>query len=275
MIEKIKDILKEAEAVLITAGAGMGVDSGLPDFRGKEGFWKTYPIAKKLGLSFQELANPYWFIKNPKLAWAFYGHRLNLYRNTNPHLGFYLLKDFIKHKNNNYFIFTSNVDGQFQKAGFDENKIVEIHGSIHYLQCVKPCSDDIWSADNTVVNIDMETFEALEPLPKCIHCNAIARPNILMFGDFSFIADRTESQEFRFNLWLERIIDLNQKLVIIEIGAGKAVPTVRWKSEQIAKISNGYLIRINPVDYQVPTDINAISLPTTGLEGLKAILQYI
>lgn len=273
MIEKVREIFKEAEAVLITAGAGMGVDSGLPDFRGKEGFWKAYPIAKKLGLSFQELANPYWFIKNPKLAWAFYGHRLNLYRNTNPHLGFYLLKDFVKQKNNNYFIFTSNVDGQFQKAGFDENKIVEIHGSIHYLQCVKPCSDDIWSADSTVVNIDMERFEALEPLPRCIHCNAIARPNILMFGDFSFIADRTESQEFRFNLWLEKVIDLNQKLVIIEIGAGKSVPTVRWKSEQVAKISNGYLIRINPVDYDVPNNINAISLPTTGLEGLKAIFQ--
>ncbi len=273
MIEKIKTILKEAEAVLITAGVGMGVDSGLPDFRGKEGFWKAYPIAKKLGLSFQELANPYWFIKNPKLAWAFYGHRLNLYRNTNPHLGFYLLKDFVKQKNNNYFIFTSNVDGQFQKAGFDKNKIVEIHGSIHYLQCIKPCSDDIWSADDIVVNIDMERFEALEPLPRCINCNSIARPNILMFGDFSFISNRTESQEFRFNLWLEKVIDLNQKLVIIEIGAGKAVPTVRWKSEQVAKISNGYLIRINPVDYDVPSNINAIPLPTTGLEGLKAIFQ--
>ena len=47
---EIKQIINEAEAILITAGAGMGVDSGLPDFRGNEGFWNAYPIAKKLNL---------------------------------------------------------------------------------------------------------------------------------------------------------------------------------------------------------------------------------
>ena len=70
-IEKARKALKEADAILITAGAGMGVDSGLPDFRGTEGFWRAYPIAKKLGLRFEELANPRWFDENPKLAWAF------------------------------------------------------------------------------------------------------------------------------------------------------------------------------------------------------------
>lgn len=86
---KAKEVIKQADSVLITAGAGMGVDSGLPDFRGKEGFWRAYPYAKKLGLNFQDLANPRWFIENPRLAWAFYGHRLNLYRNTQPHEGLY------------------------------------------------------------------------------------------------------------------------------------------------------------------------------------------
>ena len=71
-IKKAREIIEEADAIMIAAGAGMGVDSGLPDFRGKEGFWRAYPIAKKLGLSFQDLANPYWFKKDPYLAWAFY-----------------------------------------------------------------------------------------------------------------------------------------------------------------------------------------------------------
>ena len=53
--------IRAAEALLITAGAGMGVDSGLPDFRGREGFWQAYPAAARLGLSFAELANPDWF----------------------------------------------------------------------------------------------------------------------------------------------------------------------------------------------------------------------
>ncbi len=62
----------------------MGVDSGLPDFRGAEGFWRAYPVMAKLGLSFEEMANPAWFQTDPHLAWAFYGHRLNLYRRTQP-----------------------------------------------------------------------------------------------------------------------------------------------------------------------------------------------
>ncbi|WP_297887072.1 Sir2 family NAD-dependent protein deacetylase, partial [Sulfurihydrogenibium sp.] len=205
-IEKAKRVIQEAESVLITAGAGMGVDSGLPDFRGREGFWKAYPYAKKLGLNFQDLANPRWFIENPKLAWAFYGHRLNLYRNTKPHEGFYLLKKLVESKNNDYFVFTSNVDGQFQKAGFDEKNIVEIHGSIHHLQCILPCCDDIWSAEEVEVKVDMDSFTALEPLPVCKNCGRIARPNILMFGDFSWIPTRTESQEFRYSIWLEKVV---------------------------------------------------------------------
>ena len=80
--------IKAADALLITAGAGMGVDSGLPDFRGAQGFWRAYPAIAKLGLSFAEMANPAWFSENPHLAWAFYGHRLNLYRQTTPHQGF-------------------------------------------------------------------------------------------------------------------------------------------------------------------------------------------
>src|SRR5687767_1379893 len=105
-----------AEALLITAGAGMGVDSGLPDFRGKEGFWRAYPAIAKLGHSFEEMANPSWFVSNPRLAWAFYGHRLNLYRQTEPHRGFDLLLQTASTRKHGYFVFTSNVDGQFQKA---------------------------------------------------------------------------------------------------------------------------------------------------------------
>ena len=272
-IEKAKEAIKEADAVLITAGAGMGVDSGLPDFRGTEGFWRAYPIAKRLGLRFEELANPRWFKENPKLAWAFYGHRLNLYRETQPHKGFYILKKLGESKKGGYFVFTSNVDGQFQKAGFDEKKIVEIHGSIHHLQCTRPCSDDIWPADNVKVEIDMEKFEAKEPLPKCIHCGDIARPNILMFGDWEWISDRTAAQEFRFERWLEKLEYMDYKLVIIEIGAGKAVPTVRITSERIASMYDAKLIRINPRDYDVPS--GHISIPMGGLEGIKKITEGI
>ena len=78
-IKKAKEYIESADALLVTAGAGMGVDSGLPDFRGNDGFWRAYPPIKKLGLSFSQMADPLWFKKDPHLAWAFYGHRLNLW----------------------------------------------------------------------------------------------------------------------------------------------------------------------------------------------------
>jgi len=269
-IKKAKEVIEKADALLITAGAGIGVDSGLPDFRGTEGFWRAYPIARKLGLRFEELANPRWFRENERLAWAFYGHRLNLYRKTNPHEGFSILLDVGRNKKGGYFVFTSNVDGQFQKAGYDENKIVEIHGSIHYLQCSVPCSEDIW-ANNEKVKIDEEKFKAIPPLPKCKKCESIARPNILMFGDWDWIAHRTEGQEIRFNIWLNKIKNQNLKLVIVEIGAGKAVPTVRLTSERIASQLNATLIRINPRDYEVPS-VKHISIPLGSLEAIKKII---
>ncbi len=271
-IQKAREEIEKADALLITAGAGMGVDSGLPDFRGKEGFWRAYPIAKKLGLRFEELANPRWFDINPKLAWAFYGHRLNMYRNTKPHEGFKILKEAGENKKAGYFVFTSNVDGQFQKAGFNEKNIVEIHGSIHHLQCTLPCTENIWPADNIQIEIDEEKFEAKEPLPKCKHCEKIARPNILMFGDYNWVPHRTERQEFLFNRWLEKIANNNYKLAIIEIGAGKAVPTVRWTSERISKLFNAPLIRINPRDYDISLP-QGIPIPLKGLEAIKEIFN--
>ena len=267
-LEKLKQIISESEAILITAGAGMGVDSGLPDFRGNEGFWNAYPIAKKLNLGFQDLANPIWFTTSPFLAWAFYGNRYNLYKNTIPHDGFKMLLDLVKEKNDNYFIFTSNVDGQFQKAGFDEDKILECHGSISHFQCINDCKEEIWKSDIEEIDIDMEEFLAID-VPLCTKCGDIARPNILMFGDWKWNPKRTLNQETKYEKW--KIKNKGKKLLVIEIGAGNVIPTVRRESENIAKYYNGNLIRINPREFDVDLDY-AYSVPFGGFEGLKVIL---
>ena len=261
------EAITNAEALLITAGAGIGVDSGLPDFRGDEGFWRAYPPLKRLGISFVDMANPIWFKRDPELAWGFYGHRLGLYRSTDPHDGFRILREWGKECPNGFFVFTSNVDGQFQRAGIDGKRILECHGSIHHLQCTARCSNEINSAAGFEVSVDDETFKAAPPLPSCSACGALARPNVLMFGDWGWQPGRTVEQEHRFTVWLDDLGDA--RLAIIEIGAGTAVPTVRMTSEQLARRPGATLIRINIREPQVPSDHIGIALG--GLETLQEI----
>ena len=191
------DVIRKSRALVITAGAGMGVDSGLPDFRGEHGFWNAYPMYERLGISFAGAANPAHFDRDPAFGWGFYGHRTNLYRETTPHAGFAILLDWRKRFGLDCFVVTSNVDGQFQKAGFAEENVLEVHGSIHWLQCTKPCSGAIWE-NNETIPVEFTTMRARH-IPSCIHCGAPARPNILMFGDWSWLSDRTDRQEQSFD----------------------------------------------------------------------------
>lgn len=269
-IRRAQQLCRGAEALLITSGAGMGVDSGLPDFRGNAGFWRAYPPYKKLGFNFIEMANPARFHDEPELGWGFYGHRLNLYRSTQPHAGFETLRQFGNSLPGGYFSFTSNVDGHFQRAGFDPHRALECHGSIHHMQCVADCQNRIWEAPEAPIEIDESTMRAnSEKLPRCPDCGGLARPNILMFGDGGWNATRAEEQENRYDSWLRSILESN--LVILEFGAGRAVPTVRIHSERIAaSLPNATLIRVNPRELEIDGD--GLSLEMGALAAIKQIV---
>ncbi len=253
-----------ARSLVITAGAGMGVDSGLPDFRGPQGFWKAYPPYKRLGIDFVGAANPAHFEQDPAFGWGFYGHRTNLYRETLPHAGFHILRELITRLSLPAFVVTSNVDGQFQKAGFDEAEILEVHGSIHQLQCSVPCSRSIWE-NREQIPVNTDTMRA-ERIPRCIRCGAVARPNILMFGDWSWISDRSDRQRQRF----EKFIDANAaSIVVLELGAGTAIPTLRNMGEQLGRRYGATMIRINPREAEI--DPPHVSLALGALDGLRKI----
>lgn len=223
----------------------MGVDSGLPDFRGPEGFWRAYPPYRALGLSFEELADPVHFADDPALAWGFYGHRLSLYRTTTPHRGFAVLRRWSERIPTR--VFTSNVDGQFQEAGFDDDTVAECHGTIHRLQCLAGCGQPVWPAAGVEVDVDPVRMRARDPLPSCPGCGGLARPNILMFGDLSWDPSHARPRLQAHAAWVREHRDA---LVVVEIGAGTAVPTVRRRAE-LAGAATGALIRINVREPQV------------------------
>jgi len=98
----------------------------------------------------------------------------------------------------------------------------------------------------------------------------MARPNVLMFGDWSWISTRTDSQSGRRSMWVKGISDAGLRLAIVELGAGEAVATVRRQSEYIARTYGATLIRINPRDFKVPQGQH-LSLPFGAAEGVNRI----
>lgn len=255
------ELISSATGLLVTAGAGMGVDSGLPDFRGNEGLWNHYPALGKQRMSFADIASPATFHENPKLAWGFYGHRLNLYRKAIPHRGFGILLEIGAKMQDGMFVFTSNVDGQFQKAGFDPDNICEVHGSIHFLQCMKDCNDDIWPADAFQPKTDDGNC-LLSPMPCCSACGGIARPNILMFDDWDWNDRRTAKQRQNLDDWLNKV----ERLLVIELGAGSTIPSVRMMGAR----TKAPLIRINPREFVV-SQPGSVGLAMGALEGVLGI----
>jgi NAD-dependent SIR2 family protein deacetylase len=267
-IERATALIEQADALIVAAGAGMGVDSGLPDFRGTEGFWRAYPALKQAGIDFYSIASPSAFKSSPALAWGFYGHRSALYRRTEPHAGFALLKRWGERMLHGYSVFTSNVDGQFQRAGFDEMSIHECHGSIHQLQCLGPCSGSTWAADDFKPDVDEARCLLRNAAPVCPRCGRLARPNVLMFGDWNWVEARTAAQAARQEAWLSSIT----RPVVIELGAGTAIPSVRHFSQRVIHELGGRLIRINPRESSVPTGLD-VGLPMGAAVGLDAIAR--
>lgn len=265
-LQRAAALIEQADALIVAAGAGMGVDSGLPDFRGRDGFWKAYPALGRDRIEFTRIASPSAFRSNPERAWGFYGHRLALYRDTVPHAGFGMLKRWGEKMPKGHGVFTSNVDGQFQKAGFGNSLIHECHGSLNHLQCLQPCRQVIWAADNFQPDVDVDACLLRDAAPRCPYCRGLARPNVFMFGDYEWVDGRSEAQAFRLDAWLSSL----ERPVVIELGAGSAIPSVRNFSQRMIRAHGGRLIRINPREHKVPTPLE-VGLSMGALEGLTAI----
>jgi NAD-dependent SIR2 family protein deacetylase len=160
------------------------------------------------------------------------------------------------------FVFTSNVDGQFQKAGFADARIQEVHGTIHKMQCLDGCCSKTWSAEAFKPVIDETACQLLNDLPRCPHCGALARPNILMFGDWTWVDRESSMQYDQLQAWLATV----KRLVVVEMGAGKAISTVRRMSER----NKPRIIRINPRDFDIKPEWG-VGLSSGTVEALQAL----
>ena len=261
-IEAAAALIRECDALLVCTGAGMGVDSGLGTFRGKNaGVW---PPLLKRGLDFSEVSDPQWFEDDARFAWAFWKFRHDAYTQAPPHRGYSLLREWAEGKPHGMFSFTSNIDGHWFEAGVPEDRCWEVHGTVRHLQCTDDsCCGEEGAAKDSARTGSWPTADALaglredpetnrivggaEVLPRCRNCGGLARPNVLMFGDWNHETTRSDAQEAAYEAWQAEITAAGPapKVAVIEIGAGMAVPTVRMEAQHAADQWNAPLIRLN------------------------------
>ena len=147
--------------VLILTGAGVSAESGIPTFRGKDGYWRNLDPTK--------LATPEAFARDPQLVWDWYLERRQRIRNAQPNAAHEAIAR-LAHNADEFLLVTQNVDDLHARAGMPAEKMVQIHGDIFVTRCSR---------------CDFGRFEHEQEhgIPRCSECNALMRPGVVWFGE--------------------------------------------------------------------------------------------
>jgi NAD-dependent SIR2 family protein deacetylase len=260
-IEIVLEKITNSDAILISIGEELENISGLKALRDNEVFWKEYPAIEKQGVSFNELENPLFFIKNPELSWIFYGDRYKKYNQLKYNKIYKDIIKMVKNKENNYFIYTSSIGGYHQKLGFDNKKICETRGSILKLQCLENCTTKTYRIEN------YENILRKKEIPRC-ECGSILRPNIEMNNDITWNDKEMCEKDKLYEEWIDKNKD--NKVLIIEIGADLESNNIQLENDNlINNLKDVFLIRINSSNNDVLK--NGIGLKISELENLSKL----
>ena len=248
-------LIKNARSIVILAGAGMSADSGINTYENADDFVKDFPQLKNAGIeTYKEMAQAKWFSQNPDIAWIFANASANRYFSSKPHPGYELIKEWLDSKHTS-FIVTTNVDGGFRRSGY--NNLLEIHGSHSRLQRTNNCKNEVWVAER-----------GMNSIPKCVHCDVTARPNILYFNDKSFCTSEYNEQRQQYRNFLTH--SNIRKPIAIEIGAGTTLPILRHES---LKFDN--VIRINPDPNVTHSNESTLHIKESAYNALQRLDELI
>jgi NAD-dependent SIR2 family protein deacetylase len=265
--------------VLIIAGAGCSVDctdergQSLPDYRTSGAIWKKQVAS--VNKTMEELDDPILFSTDPALVWGMFAYKMRLFLNSKPHEGYQKLKNVQQ----DCFIMTSNVDGLFHKSG--HTRVYECHGSLRRMQCTDPsCKQQVWEITSEEITSLLEQLDDEQvrlkneqnvKYPKCPTCAAIARPNVSMHGDTNLTYNDAvnELQKSQLQAWINQVWKQKKKLLVIEIGCGVSLHSLRVESNCLVKRDpkNTKLVRINNMDPSCVTD-ELISVQSNALHAL-------
>ena len=162
-VERLVELVRDRQPCVVLTGAGISTESGIPDFRSREGIWARYDP--------MEYASIDAFLADPVKVWDFYGRRLHVLRDAEPNDGHRAIAE-LEDRGWVRAVITQNVDRLHERAG--TRALVEVHGSVRTSSCLD-CG--------TVVGFD-DVVRLLEhaPAPACV-CGRILKPDVVMFGE--------------------------------------------------------------------------------------------
>ncbi|MHA1984506.1 MAG: SIR2 family NAD-dependent protein deacylase [Candidatus Hodarchaeales archaeon] len=171
-INQVVDLMVEAKHIVALTGAGISAESGIPTFRGKEGYWKK----GSENYSPMDLAMFTTFLRDPDLVWEWYHYRRGVCAEASPNPGHHAiakLEKIISESNGEkqFHLVTQNVDGLHLRVGSNLETTYQVHGNINFKRCKVECTETIYEIPEG------------EILPKCPNCGELARPHVLWFDE--------------------------------------------------------------------------------------------
>lgn len=255
-VERARAALADADYVLVGAGAGLSAAGGI-DYLDPELFQRWHPRLAARGMrAIAEAISNYWYLtdENRTEFWAFWAAHIDHIRYRSPATAPYLdLRAVLDDERT--FIISTNVDGQFEKAGFARAMIFAPQGDYGLFQCSRPCSQDVYdnrcAVEEMVAATDPVTGRIPEDLvPHCPGCGARLVQNLR--ADSTFVERPHMLQADAYEEFLERAE--GHSLVLLELGVGFNTPgIIRWPFDRLARFRpDTTLIRINAGNADVP-----------------------
>lgn len=221
-IDKLKWAFEQADAIVIGAGAGLSTAAGFE--YGGERFQENFPgYTKRYGFS-DEYSGGFYPYRTMEEFWAFWARAIMLNRYTEPSKLYVDLLN--KVSDRNYFVLTTNVDHQFQLAGFDKERLFYTQGDYGLFQCSRPCHLETWDNEEEI----RAMYEAIdgfkiptEMIPKCPVCGADANMNLRC--DDTFVEDLGWHDACA---RYEKFINENKdkRILYLELGVGMNTPGI-------------------------------------------------
>ncbi|MDL2303668.1 hypothetical protein LJC28_04670 [Dysgonomonas sp. OttesenSCG-928-D17] len=239
IIKQLKLCLSKNSRISFLVGAGVSADSGIPTFRGKDGYWTVGSVNYKA----QEIGTFEMFSKASMEVWKWFLYRKSITTKAAPNAGHFALYDIEQMIGDNFALISQNVDSLHKKAGNSLQRTYLIHGDFDYVRCGDNCSSDIYpfppeiNLENRDKNVITEKeWEAL----RCPKCNEDLRPHVLWFDE------RYNERYFK----LDTVLKISKHSGILFVLGTTLATNLPEKIVRNVLSKNGMVVYVNVDEYE-------------------------